>query len=181
MSATVPSRARTDSAVRPLQLEPDRLRLRLWTQPEIDAHRALSPNGLMACWQREFARDPGRRAFVSVGCVQRPERVAVIGVGILGASVGWNLSRHGAAVVFIDAGQPGEGVTNWSFSCCTWLLRGCLPQRHHARAGDRQAACFRDPQREEGQDACGLPPGAVPPVKICLTFMTEGWAWTHGS
>ncbi|WP_328885349.1 NAD(P)/FAD-dependent oxidoreductase [Streptomyces sp. NBC_00316] len=46
----------------------------------------------------------------------RPERVAVIGVGILGASVGWNLSRHGAKVVFIDAGRPGEGVTNWSFS-----------------------------------------------------------------
>jgi glycine/D-amino acid oxidase-like deaminating enzyme len=33
-------------------------------------------------------------------------------VGILGASVGWNLSRYGAEVVFIDAGQPGEGVTN---------------------------------------------------------------------
>lgn len=48
--------------------------------------------------------------------VKRPERVAVIGVGILGASVGWNLSRHGAKVVLVDAGQPGEGVTNWSFS-----------------------------------------------------------------
>ncbi|MFE4679640.1 hypothetical protein ACFRNJ_02200 [Streptomyces sp. NPDC056721] len=30
--------------------------------------------------------------------------------------MGWNLSRRGAKVVFIDAGQPGEGVTNWSFS-----------------------------------------------------------------
>ncbi|QHC26879.1 FAD-dependent oxidoreductase [Streptomyces sp. GS7] len=39
-----------------------------------------------------------------------------MGVGIVGASVGWNLSRRGAKVVFIDAGQPGEGVTNWSFS-----------------------------------------------------------------
>ncbi|WP_407841320.1 NAD(P)/FAD-dependent oxidoreductase [Streptomyces sp. DSM 116496] len=48
--------------------------------------------------------------------MNRPARVAVIGVGILGASVGWNLSRQGAKVVFIDAGQPGEGVTNWSFS-----------------------------------------------------------------
>ena len=48
--------------------------------------------------------------------MKRSRRVAVIGVGILGASVGWNLSRHGAEVVFIDAGQPGEGVTNWSFS-----------------------------------------------------------------
>ncbi|SED99994.1 Glycine/D-amino acid oxidase [Streptomyces sp. 2224.1] len=53
---------------------------------------------------------------MSVGGVQRPARVAVIGVGILGAGVGWNLSRHGAEVVFIDAGRPGEGVTNWSFS-----------------------------------------------------------------
>jgi glycine/D-amino acid oxidase-like deaminating enzyme len=37
-------------------------------------------------------------------------------VGILGASVGWHLSRRGAKVVFIDAGRPGEGVTDWSFS-----------------------------------------------------------------
>ncbi|WP_329467411.1 NAD(P)/FAD-dependent oxidoreductase [Streptomyces sp. NBC_01431] len=51
-----------------------------------------------------------------IGSAKSPELVAVIGVGILGASVGWNLSRHGAKVVFIDAGQPGEGVTNWSFS-----------------------------------------------------------------
>lgn len=53
---------------------------------------------------------------MSIQSVKRPERVAVIGVGILGASVGWNLSRNGAKVVLIDAGQPGEGVTNWSFS-----------------------------------------------------------------
>lgn len=54
--------------------------------------------------------------FVRTGSAKRPERVAVIGVGILGASVGWNLSRQGAKVVFVDAGRPGEGVTNWSFS-----------------------------------------------------------------
>jgi glycine/D-amino acid oxidase-like deaminating enzyme len=53
---------------------------------------------------------------VKTGPTQRPERVAVIGVGIVGASVGWNLSQHGAEVVLIDAGHPGEGVTNWSFS-----------------------------------------------------------------
>ncbi|MFI5991962.1 NAD(P)/FAD-dependent oxidoreductase [Streptomyces sp. NPDC051362] len=46
----------------------------------------------------------------------KPERVAVVGVGILGAGVGWNLSRRGIEVVFLDAGRPGEGVTNWSFS-----------------------------------------------------------------
>ncbi|MFE3270824.1 NAD(P)/FAD-dependent oxidoreductase [Streptomyces sp. NPDC059215] len=45
-----------------------------------------------------------------------PDRVVVIGVGIIGASVGWNLSRRGADVLLIDAGLPGDGVTNWSFS-----------------------------------------------------------------
>uniref|UniRef100_UPI003F684881 NAD(P)/FAD-dependent oxidoreductase n=1 Tax=Streptomyces polyasparticus TaxID=2767826 RepID=UPI003F684881 len=52
-------------------------------------------------------------AFVRV---RRSERVAVIGAGVLGAGVGWNLARHGVEVVFVDAGRPGEGVTNWSFS-----------------------------------------------------------------
>lgn len=64
---------------------------------------------------REFAGDL-EGAFVSIGSGRRPGRVAVIGVGVLGASVGWNLSRLGAEVVFIDALQPGEGVTNWSFA-----------------------------------------------------------------
>jgi glycine/D-amino acid oxidase-like deaminating enzyme len=50
------------------------------------------------------------------GSRKQPVRVAVIGAGILGASVGWNLARQGADVVFVDTGQPGEGVTNWSFS-----------------------------------------------------------------
>ncbi|MFJ5308386.1 NAD(P)/FAD-dependent oxidoreductase [Streptomyces sp. NPDC088350] len=51
-----------------------------------------------------------------IGSGKRPGCVAVVGVGVLGASVGWNLARRGAEVVLIDAGRPGEGVTNWSFS-----------------------------------------------------------------
>ncbi|WP_328685309.1 FAD-binding oxidoreductase [Streptomyces sp. NBC_01261] len=47
---------------------------------------------------------------------RQSRRVAVVGVGILGACVGWNLARRGAEVVLIDAGRPGEGVTDWSFS-----------------------------------------------------------------
>ncbi len=43
-------------------------------------------------------------------------RIGVIGVGIVGASVGWHLALRGVDVVMIDAGLPGEGVTNWSFS-----------------------------------------------------------------
>ncbi|NUR57294.1 MAG: FAD-binding oxidoreductase [Catenulispora sp.] len=43
-------------------------------------------------------------------------RVAIIGTGVLGACVGWNLARAGAQVTFIDAAQPGEGVSDWSFA-----------------------------------------------------------------
>lgn len=50
------------------------------------------------------------------GSAQQPRRVAVIGAGILGSCVGWNLARTGAEVVFLDAAQPGHGVTDWSFS-----------------------------------------------------------------
>jgi glycine/D-amino acid oxidase-like deaminating enzyme len=51
-----------------------------------------------------------------IGSTRQPGRVAVIGVGVLGACVGWNLSRHGVSVVLLDAGRPGEAVTDWSFS-----------------------------------------------------------------
>lgn len=43
-------------------------------------------------------------------------RIGVIGVGIVGSSVGWHLAKRGVEVVMIDAGQPGAGVTNWTFS-----------------------------------------------------------------
>ncbi len=44
-------------------------------------------------------------------------RVAVIGTGIVGACVGWHLSKGGAAVVFVDRRTgPGQGVSAWSLS-----------------------------------------------------------------
>ena len=43
-------------------------------------------------------------------------RVAVVGAGIVGSCVGWHLARLGAQVLLIEAGEPGEGVTNWTFS-----------------------------------------------------------------
>ena len=50
------------------------------------------------------------------GSTNRPLRVAIIGTGVLGACVGWNLARGGTHVIFIDAGQPGRGVSDWSFA-----------------------------------------------------------------
>lgn len=43
-------------------------------------------------------------------------RVVVIGCGVVGSCVGWHLARRGAQVVMVDAGQPGAGVSNWTFS-----------------------------------------------------------------
>jgi glycine/D-amino acid oxidase-like deaminating enzyme len=43
-------------------------------------------------------------------------RVAVIGTGVIGASVGWHLARRGVDVLFLDQGEPGAGVTDWTFS-----------------------------------------------------------------
>src|SRR4051794_17021253 len=38
-------------------------------------------------------------------------RVAIIGTGVLGASVGYYLAREGAEVLLVDAGEPGAGTT----------------------------------------------------------------------
>jgi len=45
-----------------------------------------------------------------------PLKVAVIGAGVIGAAVGWQLSRRGVEVLFIDRAEPGSGVTDWTFS-----------------------------------------------------------------
>ena len=47
--------------------------------------------------------------------------VAVIGAGILGASIAWRLARRGARVVLIDKGQPGHGASSHSFA---WINAG---------------------------------------------------------
>ncbi|MCT9084122.1 NAD(P)/FAD-dependent oxidoreductase [Streptomyces fulvoviolaceus] len=89
--------------------------------------------------------------------MKRSERVAVIGVGILGASVGWNLSRHGAQVVFIDAGQPGEGVTNWSFS---WVnASNKTARRSYFDLNVAGMAAHRELARTIGPDSWWYPSG----------------------
>lgn len=92
-----------------------------------------------------------------IGSVKRPERVAVIGVGILGACVGWNLSRRGAEVVFIDAGRPGEGVTNWSFS---WVnASNKTVTRPYFDLNVAGMAAHRDLARTIGPDSWWYPGG----------------------
>lgn len=45
-------------------------------------------------------------------------RIAVVGAGIVGASIACHLARRGEAVVLVDRAQPGGGVTARSFG---WL------------------------------------------------------------
>ena len=43
-------------------------------------------------------------------------RVAVIGAGIVGGAIAFYLSRRGANVTLVDAGEPGMGATSHSFA-----------------------------------------------------------------
>ncbi len=51
----------------------------------------------------------------------KPRTVAVIGAGILGAAIAWQLSQRGIHVVIIEKGQPGEGASSHSFA---WINAG---------------------------------------------------------
>ena len=52
---------------------------------------------------------------------EKPSSVAVIGAGILGASVAWRLARRGVQVTLIDKGKPGHGASSHSFA---WINAG---------------------------------------------------------
>ncbi|MFI1094429.1 NAD(P)/FAD-dependent oxidoreductase [Streptomyces sp. NPDC020917] len=89
--------------------------------------------------------------------MKRPGRVAVIGAGILGASVGWNLSRQGAEVVLVDTGRPGEGVTNWSFS---WVnASNKTARRSYFALNVAGMAAYRELATALGPDSWWFPGG----------------------
>ncbi|WP_420031482.1 NAD(P)/FAD-dependent oxidoreductase [Streptomyces sp. cg28] len=89
--------------------------------------------------------------------MKRPERVAVIGVGILGSSVGWNLTRRGVKVVFVDAGEPGEGVTNWSFA---WVnASNKTVRKSYFDLNVASMAAYRELARTIGPDSWWYPHG----------------------
>lgn len=94
---------------------------------------------------------------MTIGSAQRSVRVAVIGVGVLGASVGWNLARNGAEVVLIDSGRPGEGVTHWSFS---WVnASNKTERRSYYDLNLAGIAAYRELAGTIGPDAWWYPSG----------------------
>ena len=52
---------------------------------------------------------------------EQPRNIAVIGAGIMGASIAWRLARRGVQVALIDKGQPGHGASSHSFA---WINAG---------------------------------------------------------
>ena len=52
---------------------------------------------------------------------KRPQSIAVVGAGIMGATIAWQLARRGVQVVLIDKGNPGHGASSHSFA---WINAG---------------------------------------------------------
>ena len=58
------------------------------------------------------------------------KRVAIVGAGILGAAIAYRLSKHGADVRVLEAGEPGQQATRASFA---WInARNKNPREYHA-------------------------------------------------
>lgn len=76
--------------------------------------------------------------------------VAVIGVGIVGASAVYALARAGARVVAVDAGAPGAGTSGTSFA---WLNAVRKEPEVYHRLNAAGMAMHRQLARELGEDA----------------------------
>lgn len=59
---------------------------------------------------------------------RRPERVAVVGGGILGASIAYHLARRGAEVIVLERERPAAGATGKSFA---WINATFTKQPYH--------------------------------------------------
>ena len=75
--------------------------------------------------------------------------VAVIGAGIVGASVAYALARRGAHVVVLEAGTPGSGTSGTSFA---WLNSVRKEPEHYHRLNAAGMAAYRELASELGDD-----------------------------
>ena len=69
------------------------------------------------------------------------ERIVIVGAGIIGLGIGWQMAKAGREVVVVEARKPGRGAT--------WAAAGLLAAR--LQAGDP-----RDPPVTVG--CCAAPP-----------------------
>lgn len=91
-----------------------------------------------------------------------PQRIVVVGAGIVGSSIGLNLAEQGAQVTVLEAATPGAGTTSTSYA---WVnSNGKEPESYYAinRAGllaHREFASVPAGRRNEGAEGWFLPTG----------------------
>ncbi|OYU39197.1 MAG: hypothetical protein CFE33_12355 [Pseudorhodobacter sp. PARRP1] len=59
-----------------------------------------------------------------------PQSVLIIGAGIIGASLAFELSRHGASVTVLDSATPASAASGRSFG---WINASFYPNAIHYR------------------------------------------------
>lgn len=60
--------------------------------------------------------------------MSHPSHVAVIGAGIVGATIAWRIASHGYPVTLIDKAEPGSGASSHSFA---WINAGAKEPLHY--------------------------------------------------
>ncbi|MFJ4650288.1 NAD(P)/FAD-dependent oxidoreductase [Nocardia sp. NPDC088792] len=92
-----------------------------------------------------------------------PERVVVVGAGIVGLSCAWSLQEHGVEVEVLDKAHPGAGASWGNAGYLTPSLTVPLPEPSLLRYGIRAVLDPRSPVR--------LPPSADPELARFLLRM----------
>jgi glycine/D-amino acid oxidase-like deaminating enzyme len=107
------------------------------------------------------------------------QRVLVIGSGIIGASIGWHLSKSGAAVTVLDAGDTGGLATRNSWA---WINASWGNPEPYFRLRERSMLEWRRIDREVPGLAvnwCGGLCFDLPPEKL-EAYASEHGGWGYG-
>src|SRR5580658_8283947 len=84
------------------------------------------------------AKDRGQARGVQSGVSRNPpRRCAVIGAGVLGASVAARLAAAGMSVTLLEQDQPGHAASRWSFAWLNSNDKGPRPYHDLNHAGIR--------------------------------------------
>lgn len=78
--------------------------------------------------------------------------VAIVGAGIVGATVAWHLVRRGARVTLLESGRPGAGLTARAFG---WIGRPLYPGELRHQAPREWHRLEREIGARLGIDWCG--------------------------
>ncbi len=107
-----------------------------------------------------------------------PKRVIVVGAGIIGASIAWNLAKRGAKVTVVDSGEPGGVATRSSWA---WINASWGNPEPYFRLRMRSIAEWRQIESEVPGLAvnwCGGLIWDTPPADLDA-YAAERAAWGH--